>query len=615
MYVIDYSSKNDRFEITFDFGGAYSDDFFKYVNFLKTLFIDFDYKTKIWSFKENRAHEIYSWLQLEEELEKHYTDACIEKFKNIQNQYVEELSTFQIDSIDYNPLLNKEYNLFEYQKEGIEFLLSRNRAYLTDSPGTGKTVQSIMTFSYLYYQKKIDSILLIVRTGLTYNWQKEILKFCTLFTEDDILIVENKNKKNIFEQNIDKKIIIIPNHLLKDVILSYKKDYKFGKSAKKLRWKEFVNIKEQWQKNNVCLVVDEAHEFTNSDAIRVKALQSHKHLFDYRYFLSATPALNYFERWYNSLNLLDHGSIPMSEKGFLLYIAKDIGDRFNRYKIVEYNEDVISDFKKDILSKYVLRREKSDLEEVKYKQIIEPIFIKMSQLQEDIYRTFTQEEVLKLEKEYDSISLRLIFNKFSYLIQVLDNPLLIKDKVVNEKLLKLLNRWKLDKDPRVEYLDSIIKEKCDSLNDKIVLFDNHPKTIDLLAERYKKYNPIVMHGQLGDSEKEKFRKAELFNDPDSEYRLFIANPQIAGVGISLNKGTDTIIFNTMPNDAVLYAQALERCDRINNTRDSLIQILVIDKSLDLVRYNRNVNRLKFERSYLTKNLSKKELKQLLEGVV
>ncbi len=332
-------------------------------------------------------------------------------------------------------------------------------------------------------------------------------------------------------------------------------------------------------------------------------------------FLSATPAMNNFEKWWVSINLLDDKAIELSENAFKIDISKTIGDKFGTYNIKEYNETKIQEFKDKVLSKYVLRREKSELDEVKHKQIIEPIYIEMTAAQRKIYQVFLQEEVFKLEKEFDSISLKLIFNNFAYLSLVIDNPLLLKDRVTQEELNILLNKWKLESDPRIQYLDSALKESIENQGNKIVIFDNHPSTINLLDERYKKYNPIVMHGRLGDTEEDKFKKAELFNDVNSKYKLFIANPQVAGVGINLNKGTDTIIFYTMPNDSVLYAQALERCDRINNTRDSLIQILIIDNSLDVIRYNRNVNRVLFNNEFLTKKLTKQELRNLLMGIV
>jgi hypothetical protein len=403
--------------------------------------------------------------------------------------------------------------------------------------------------------------------------------------------------------------------LFKDVILNYKKGYKFGKSAKKFKWKQYVDIKKLWNKQNPLLIVDEAHEFTNSNAVKVKALQHHKHFFDYRYFLSATPALNTLEKWWVSMNLLDGGSIPMSENAFKIDIASHIGNKYGMYNITRYSSTKIKEFKDNVLTKYVLRREKHDLPEIKFKQIVEPVYVKMPTLHQKLYQIFTQEEIQKVTREFDKVTLSNIMNNFPYLIQIIDNPLLLRGKVTNEKFDSLLNKWSLDKDPRIEYLDSTLDEKITKLGGKVVIFDNHPATIDQLALRYVKYNPLILHGQMGDSEKEKFDKSELFNDTKSKYKLFIANPQVAGVGISLNKGSDTIIFYTMPNNAVLYAQALDRCDRINNTRDSLIQILVVDMSLDVIRYKRNIQRILFNKEYLTKSLTKKELQDLLMGMV
>ena len=119
--------------------------------------------------------------------------------------------------------------LYNFQKTGINYLLNQNRALCADEPGLGKTVEGITTFSDIFYRGKIDAVILIVRTGTSYDWKKAILDFSNHFVEEDILIVENQNKKDVFK-NTNNKILIIPNHLWKDCILHYKTGYKFGQS-------------------------------------------------------------------------------------------------------------------------------------------------------------------------------------------------------------------------------------------------------------------------------------------------------------------------------------------------------------------------------------------------
>jgi len=262
----------------------------------------------------------------------------------------------------------------------------------------------------------------------------------------------------------------------------------------------------------------------------------------------------------------------------------------------------------------MLTSDKSSLPEMKYKQIVKPIYLKMNDLQRKLYETFTQEEVFRIENEYDSISLKLIFEMYPYFMQVIDNPFLLKGKIFDEKFDKLLNRWKFENDPRIEYLDNALKEYIDNVGGKVVLFDGHPTTINMLGERYKKYNPLLIHGKLGDNETIRNEKEELFNDLNSKHKLLIANPKMV-VGLNLNKGSNVIIFYTDPNDALLHEQAMERVSRIDNTRDSLVIHLILDDTFDVLRYKTNTGEIKFNSEFLTKSLNKQELKNLLSGIV
>ena len=611
MYIINWTEGRNQFEIKINMDYDNKEDFMDYVNFLKQYYISFDGTLKVFIVKQKRIDEIMLWMNMYKK-DILYTDQCIEKFKDIQKSFVPEL---KINRAIFNESVLKEGVVpYNFQIDGIKFLIGRNRAYLTDSPGIGKTIQSIVSSSILYLQKKVDSLFIIVRPGISYNWKKEILKFSNLFTEEDIVIIDNKNKRNVFENNVDKKIIIVSNHLFKDVILSYKKGYKFGKSAKKLRWKEYVNIKDKWQKKNPLLIVDEAHEFTNSGAVKVRALQHHIHHFDYRYFLSATPAMTKFCKWWVSINLLDEGAISLSENAFAIDISKKIGDRWGVYNVKELDEEKVEKFKKEVLSKYVLKREKSTLPEMKFKQIVKPVYLEMSELHEEIYKVFIDDEIFRLTEEYDSISLKLILSKFAYLIQVIDNPLLIKDKIVNDKLLKLLNRWNDKQDNRFDLLKDMLKDYVEEQDEKVVIMENHPLSIDQLSEKFKDYNPLVLHGQLGYNEKEKKNIQDLFNDKKNKHRVLIGNPQVMGVGTNLNEGSRRIIFNTCPNDSILTAQSLDRCHRINNTSDSIVEFLLYDHSLDILRYKRNMGWLEFNNTFLNKSLTKKELKDLLQMI-
>jgi hypothetical protein len=612
MFFITY---NNRFEIKIKSNDH--DEFSDYIDFLKSIYISWDKINKVWFYKVDRFQEMQLWYE-KKSIEVLYCDKCYEVYK-------EHLKTFQskiqfrrkveLDYLILNPFDSngKELKLFEFQKQGIDFCLSRNRSFLSDSAGIGKTIQSIFTFTQLYKEGKVNGIFIVVKTGLSYQWKKSILEFVNVFKEDDIVIIDNENKIKLFEVYKDKKIIIVPCHLIAHIFLSYKKDHRLKDSAKNIRWTSYVDINKVWN-DKLMLVVDEAHTFNNSAGVWTRALLYHTKFFEYVNCLSATASGNYFERYYNAMQIVDPKAIPFSENAFKLYISEEIGDRYNPYNIQTYNIENIEKIKQQYLSIYFIKRLKSELPEMKHKQIIKPIYVEMSSKHKDLYQKFIQNEVSILEDiNKEKITGKLVLNKLPYLIQMLDNPLLLKGRVENEEIELLLNRWKEEYDNKFQLLKNLLEDYVEEQNEKVLIFDNHPVVLDWLSEKFKKYNPLVMHGQMGLDEKRKQEQQDLFNDVNNKHRVLFGNPQVMGVGTNFNKGGRRCILFTSPNDAVLYEQLLDRMYRINNQWDAIVEILLYDNSLDILRYKRNINRVELNNTFLNKNLEREELKRLLEG--
>lgn len=363
--------------------------------------------------------------------------------------------------------------------------------------------------------------------------------------------------------------------------------------------------------DKLCLVINEAHELNNSKGINTQALLSHIHYFKYRIALSATPYSNSFEKYFNCMQLIDSKFAPFTEISFTYYIARTVGDKFNKYSITKYNEENIQIFKNKILSLYFIKRLKSELPEMKYKKIVTPIYFELSDFHKKLYRTFMQEEVSRLEELNQVITLKHIFHKFPYLLQIIESPELLKNKLENTIITDMLNKWSIQKDERFILFKSLLTQYVENDGEKVLIFDNHPHTLNQLADYFSKYDPIIMHGEMKDTELSKKQKIDLFNNKSNKHRVLFANPSVAGVGTNFNKGGRRIIFYTLPFDSVLVEQSLERMYRINNVDDSLTDILIADNTIDVLRYKRNVGRISLNQQFLTKNLTKEELRELL----
>ena len=613
MYIIDYQNNDFNVDIKI-VDNEDKEAFQDAVNYLKYHFLYFSSDIKKWSISSSRIDEILSWFNRHDKNYK-ITDKAISILENKHNKKF-EVEFFNNKQFNYNILRKEKRNdLKEFQKEEILWRLSRNRYLDALDTGLGKTLINSCVFSQLYYENIIDSVLIICPLGLEYQWKYEILDWIKLFKEKDFFIINNKNKYRAFSRNKNKKIIIIQSHIFKDVILSYKSNYEFGKSAKKIRWKEFCNISKEWEKKNTFVLIDESSDFRHTNTIKTKALNSVKNQFQYRAELSASPFINRVNDAYFQINFLDESIINMSEKAFVLYLAEDLWDnRFGRYNIKSYNAESVNKFYESI-SNVFRRKLVSEIPEMKARRIIKPVHIEMNELQAKIYRAVVEEEIYKIEEEFDRITWGIVLNKFNAISKAIDNPFLCKNELISNSLIGLLNKWTLKEDYKFNFLKNQIKRYIDDYGEKLIVYGVHPKTLDMLANEFESYNPLIIHGELkvDDKQKDREEKRNLFNNDDN-YKILFASALASARGINLQKKCRRIFVYEIPNDAEKFFQLSGRTARIDSIQDSIIEVPVTLNTINVVQFNRADSRINLN-NRISKEISKEELKNLLRGIV
>lgn len=566
-------------------------------------FDKYSYKSHI-AYVEDFA-ELLAWLDFKGLEYTHSLDIPI--------KYHRETEFFRNSEFD-DSIFNDNIKPYKYQLELLKWQIKRNRFYNTGEPGIGKSFLTIATISHWFKKQLIDSIILVVQNGsLLYHWKKEILLFSNVFKETDIEILHNTTKVKPFEKLKDKKIIIIPDHLFSKVLYSYRPDSHKVKQSKNIKWKTWCNVPEVWDKKSIAIVLDEAHGFKNPKSQKYKSLEKHIEFFKFRIMLSATPAINGFEDWLSQLYLLDKGILEVHPTVAYIKIADSIGNSKNPLAINKYNTYEIDKIKEQ-LKFNVISRKKSELEEMKTKQIIDTVYFEMTELQKQIYhRVFEEENIQRIHLKGNKVEIKQILAKFPYTLQVIDNPLLLKNKLIHNDINKLLEKWKFENDNRIKWLDIYLKEQIETLNKKVVIFDTHPLTIELLAKHYSNYFPLKLIS--GTTAEEKAKIVDQFNDLSDKHKLIICSYQVASTGINLQKGSNILVLYTLPQDVTLYRQALDRTYRITSIHDSIVKCCVIDNTFDIIRYRRCINRTELNDNYINSYLSVEELDKLLLGIL
>jgi len=620
LYLITYEKNNFYINPTFE-EFVDRDEFESVVVYLQQLFLYFDQSTKKYKIATDRIDEIIMWLEKDGQ-KYEISNACAEQLIVIQNEYKKREVKFFRDGKFDPSVLNEGVVPFNYQLDSINWSLKRSRVLDSHDAGLGKTIINICVFSTLYKQGLIDGIIIIVPIGMGFHWQCQILEFVNQFQDSDIQIIDNQLKIQPFEKFKDKKILIIRQDLLADTIASYNKGFTQKsegkrKSLKNLKWKtaDYVDIKKLWKKENIFLLVDEAHGMKHSSSIKTKALHSIKKYFDYRYLLTATPAINGMEDLYSNLSFLDQGIIPMGEQAFKIWISNSLGNKWDKYAINSYNTENVQKLMQSYQQVFIQKR-KEDIPEIKTKKIFNRIEIPLTTIQKRIYELVVEEELSILQQEYEEISWRVLLQKLHLLLEVFDNPELLKKRTYSsEELMNLVSKWKMVNDNKFIALKSRVEDIIENQNSKVIIYDIHPQTIDSLAEQFKSYNPLVIHGGLKvkDINIDRKEKQDLFNF-DKKHKLMILSMYTSSQGINLQHGGNHILFNTLSWDATLFEQAQNRTDRATSKKDSLIELFYYPRTLDSLRLNNNLNRIELN-SKMDKNLTQQDLQRLLQGEI
>ena len=70
--------------------------------------------------------------------------------------------------------LNWSHPFFDYQRQGIERLLSRRSVLLADEMGLGKTIQAIAALRILVARREIKRALIVCPVGLIAQWRRQM---------------------------------------------------------------------------------------------------------------------------------------------------------------------------------------------------------------------------------------------------------------------------------------------------------------------------------------------------------------------------------------------------------------------------------------------------------
>ena len=400
--------------------------------------------------------------------------------------------------------------LYEHQKDGIKFLVSRKKCILADDMGLGKTLQSVM--GTLAAESK--KVLIICPSSTKINWEREI----NMFGEYDTSIISGRKWK-------PAKYTIINYDILKNF-----------HTVKKRGEKPIEELTHILDEKFDTLIVDEAHYLKNHKSIRGSIVTDlvKKNAFENVWLLTGTPVANRPKDLYNLLKIIGH---PLSDN-WQFYVkrycdAKNFKKKMKNGKIkniwvIDGNSN-LNELSIRIKNK-VLRRMKEDVLDMPEKTII-PVFNELTSKEWVEYDNLWEEYLIKRKEQ----------KKRGKPQRDLVELILLRQFIALKSIPNT-----------IELAENALEE-----GKKIIIFTTFTDELLELQEHFG--NQCVVHnGSMSDKDKQ-FSVDEFQNNPKT--KVFIGNIMSAGVGITLT-AADTVIFNSFDWVPGNNEQAEDRSYRI-----------------------------------------------------
>lgn len=451
---------------------------------------------------------------------------CFPRFKKYLEGLRKEENKYYIDNINFDKFSHRPPK--PYQKEGVIWLLERDRCILADDTGLGKTLEVILASLCL---QEYFKVLIITKKMLKYNFEKELS-----FYSDSCKVIEDKWETGY-----------------KFTIINYEALKKFKSQI----------IEERFQ----IIIVDECHRLINTKAktfINFKNIISdNENAIKKIWLLTGTPVNNRPSDLYSLLSIIKHPIATNWQKYVERYCDgwKDENDRWN-IKGASNLEELHLKTKDSIL-----RRLKKDyLPDLpnKYRQ---PIWLHLENRKgyDSVVRKYKEK---KLEE----------FNEFPTIANLLSAKLFTPAEITKIILERQFCALEKIKDGS---LINLLKESIEEGN-KIVLFTNFTEVIDSVYNYFTSGISRFIDGRIKDAKK-RFSIIEEFNNDDS-LKLLILNMVVGNAGSNIQSANIVLVndLNWVPGAMI---QAEDRTWRLGQLKDVLVKYLIYRNTIEEVLFN------------------------------
>uniref|UniRef100_A0A8K9V4Z2 SWI/SNF related, matrix associated, actin dependent regulator of chromatin, subfamily a, member 4 n=1 Tax=Oncorhynchus mykiss TaxID=8022 RepID=A0A8K9V4Z2_ONCMY len=498
--------------------------------------------------------------------------------------------------------------LKQYQIKGLEWLVSlynnNLNGILADEMGLGKTIQTIALITYLMENKRVNGpFLIIVPLSTLSNWVYEFDKWAP-----SVVKVSYKGSPQARRAFIPQ----LRSGKFNVLLTTYEYIIKDKQVLAKIRWKY--------------MIVDEGHRMKNHHCKLTQVLNTH-YLAPRRVLLTGTPLQNKLPELWALLNFL-LPTIFKSCSTFEQWFNAPFAMTGEKVDLNEEETILIIRRLHKVLRPFLLRRLKKEVEAQLPEKVEYVIKCDMSALQRVLYRHMQAKGVLLTDgSEKDKKGkggTKTLMNTIMQLRKICNHPYMFQqiEESFSEHLgfsggiVSGLDLYRAS--GKFEVLDRILP-KLRATNHKVLLFCQMTSLMTIMEDyfTYRNFKHLRLDGTTKAEDRGMLLKA--FNDPASQYFIFLLSTRAGGLGLNLQSADTVVIFDSDWNPHQ-DLQAQDRAHRIGQLNEVRVLRLctvnsVEEKILAAAKYKLNVDQKVIQAGMFDQKSSSHERRAFLQAIL
>ncbi|XP_051166956.1 ATP-dependent helicase brm isoform X2 [Leptopilina boulardi] len=498
--------------------------------------------------------------------------------------------------------------LKEYQVKGLEWLVSlfnnNLNGILADEMGLGKTIQTIGLVTYLMEKKKVNGpFLIIVPLSTLSNWVLEFEKWAP-----SVVVVSYKGspagRRAIQSQMRATKFNVL--------LTTYEYVIKDKSVLAKLQWKY--------------MIIDEGHRMKNHHCKLTQVLNTH-YLAPHRLLLTGTPLQNKLPELWALLNFL-LPSIFKSCSTFEQWFNAPFATTGEKVELNEEETILIIRRLHKVLRPFLLRRLKKEVESQLPDKVEYIVKCDMSGLQKVLYKHMQSKGVLLTDGsekgKQGKGGAKALMNTIVQLRKLCNHPFMFQ--AIEEKYCEHVGtQGGIVAGPdlfrasgKFELLDRILP-KLKATNHRVLLFCQMTQLMTIMEDylTWRGFKYLRLDGTTKAEDRGDLLKK--FNDPGSDYFLFLLSTRAGGLGLNLQAADTVVIFDSDWNPHQ-DLQAQDRAHRIGQKNEvRVLRLMTVnsveERILAAARYKLNMDEKVIQAGMFDQKSTGSERQQFLQSIL